>query len=545
MKSFLWGVPLLLVLVLAAACGGEASFGGEDSFSGQGAPSDASQDSEPTQVPLAAPTQVPPAREDAEPSDASNVKVQASLLPQNRIIVHTATLSLVIEDVARAVDGVTRVADRFGGWVVSSERQSRHSGAISIRVPAQSLDAAIREIQALALETEANQIASQDVTEEFVDSQSRLESLRATEQRLLSFLDQAVDVEEALKVESELGALQLRIEEIQGRLNYLSEVAAYSLINVNLRLTPVVLDVDPGADAAYRVGQTARFQATFVAPQDVDDFSFEWDFGDGTTARGRGSAQRPDGRRVTASVSHAYGSEGDYVASVTLTGTGDGGIAEGANSLLVSVSEVPTIEVFAGDNRTVEEGAELEYAASFTRPVELRDYEYRWDFGDGSPTVTGSLEVAGTRLAVVRAFANHRPTPFTVQVTVSAVSEAGRVSGSDSFTVLVVEAERFVSSGWEISGTLKSAVRALTALAQILLIVLIWVGVFSPFLLIGAGIVYLVNRRQRRMMAALPARRYIPPAEPSTEGPGDSAPVQPDAEEPGAAPAGPDAGERR
>ena len=85
---------------------------------------------------------------------------------------HTATLSLVIEDVARAVGGVTRVADRFGGWVVSSERQSKHSGAISIRVPARSLDAAIREIQALALETEANQITSQDVTEEFVDSQS-------------------------------------------------------------------------------------------------------------------------------------------------------------------------------------------------------------------------------------------------------------------------------------------------------------------------------------------------------------------------------------
>ena len=491
------------------------------------------------------PTPVSSSGGDSESNDAAGVRVQASLLSQNRIIVHTATLSLVIENVARAVDGVTMVADRFGGWVVSSQRQSRHSGAISIRVPAQSLDVAIREIEALALETEANQISSQDVTEEFVDSQSRLESLRATEQRLLSFLDQAVDVEEALKVESELGALQLRIEEIQGRLNYLSEVAAYSLINVNLRLTPAILDVDPGEDAAYRVGQTARFQATFVAPQDVDDFSFAWDFGDGTTATGRGSALRPDGRRVTASVSHTYGAEGDYVASVTLTGTGDGGIAEGANSLLVSVSEVPTIEVFAGDDRTVEENAELEYAASFTRPVELRDYEYRWDFGDGSPTVAGSLEVEGTRLAVERAFANHRPTPFTVQVTVSAMSEAGRVSGSDSFTVLVVEAERFVSSGWEISGTLKSAVRALTALAQVLLIVLIWVGVFSPFLLIGAGVVYLVNRRQRRIMASTPVRRYVPPAEPSTEGPGDSERAQPDAEEPGAAPTEPDAGERR
>ena len=416
MRHFFRGVVLVAALALTASCAGEGFPSVTPAPTSAPLNERTSEDAASSAMDaMMEPTPVSSSGADSESNDAAGVRVQASLLSQNRIIVHTATLSLVIENVARAVDGVTMVADRFGGWVVSSQRQSRHSGAISIRVPAQSLDVAIREIEALALETEANQISSQDVTEEFVDSQSRLESLRATEQRLLSFLDQAVDVEEALKVESELGALQLRIEEIQGRLNYLSEVAAYSLINVNLRLTPAILDVDPGEDAAYRVGQTARFQATFVAPQDVDDFSFAWDFGDGTTATGRGSALRPDGRRVTASVSHTYGAEGDYVASVTLTGTGDGGIAEGANSLLVSVSEVPTIEVFAGDDRTVEENAELEYAASFTRPVELRDYEYRWDFGDGSPTVDrqpgsgGHTPGRGARIRQPSTHAVHRP----------------------------------------------------------------------------------------------------------------------------------------
>ena len=69
------------------------------------------------------------------------------------------------------------------------------------------------------------------------------------------------------------------------------------------------------------------------------------------------------------------------------------------DSLLATVTEVPTIEVFAGEHRTVEEGDEVRYTASFTVPDELWDYEYQWDFGDGSPTVSGEID-EGTRVEV-------------------------------------------------------------------------------------------------------------------------------------------------
>ena len=310
MRRWVSGALLLATLLLVAACGG-VSPGGEDSFTGPAEPREDPFQSGDSPIPTLTPSQPQfstdsgsdPAAEDAsvDSGDAQSetgldARLQASQLPQNRVIVHTATLSLVIEDVALAIDGVAAVADRFGGWVVNSNRRSRHTGSISIRVPAQSLETALGDIEALALEIEETSITSQDVTEEYVDSQSRLASLRATEQRLLSFLDQAENVEEALEVERQLGALQLRIEEIQGRLNYLSQVAAFSLINVNLRLTPFEVDVDPGEDAGHRVGQSVRFQASFAAPPGVDDFSFEWDFGDGASChrpRQRAEAGRP------------------------------------------------------------------------------------------------------------------------------------------------------------------------------------------------------------------------------------------------------------
>ena len=167
------------------------------------------------------------------------------------------------------------------------------------------------------------------------------------------------------------------------------------------------------------------------------------------------------------------------------------------------MSHVPTIEVFAGEDRTVEEGDEADYSASFTRPAELWDYQYQWDFGDGSPTVTGNPEEGSTRVETTHRFSDYRPAAYTAKLTVSAMSDAGQVSGSDSLSVQVTESEGFTIGAWNAGGTAKSAVRALSAVAWAALTVLIWVGIFSPVILVIAGITYLVNRRGRPALSRL------------------------------------------
>ena len=159
-------------------------------------------------------------------------------------------------------------------------------------------------------------------------------------------------------------------------------------------MSPVQIEVDPGPDVSLRVGENGRFRASFIAPPGIEEFSFVWDFGDGTSAAGAGSTLRPDGTRLTATVTHTYEDDRDspYIVRVDLTGTGEEGLAEGSASLEATVREVPTIDVFGGENQTVEEGDQVDYVARFTRPAELRDFEYQWEFGDGSPTVTGSIE---------------------------------------------------------------------------------------------------------------------------------------------------------
>ncbi len=452
---------------------------------------------------------------------AGDVKVEPSIPAQERIIVHTAYLSLVTDDVALTIGRVGDLAGRLGGWLVNSERSSRHSGSVAVRVPAASLDEALRLIGEMA-EVEARSITSQDVTDEYVDNQSRLVSMRATEQRLLSFLDQAETVEDALLVQKELSDLQLRIEETQGRLNFLSQTAAFSLIEVSLRLAPQALDVNAGPDTSARVGQAVKFRASFTAPQGIDQYTYVWDFGDGSSVAGSGTIPTQSGERLTATVTRSYNEDLDseYIATITLEGTGEGGIAEGSDSLEVSVRRVPTISVFAGENRTVEEGALTEYSASFTRPGELWDYQYQWDFGDGSPTVTGNPEEGSTRIDEGHTFADHRPFAYTAVLTVSAMSDAGQVSGSDSIDVRVTEAERFLVGGWDIGGTFKSAVRAFSTLVRELVRLSIWLVVFLPIILLGVGALLLLRRYLNRLDPSIRRRQYAREiVEPPPEGP--------------------------
>ncbi len=430
-------------------------------------------------------------------------EAQTSIQPQNRIIVRTVDMGIIVSDVPRSADEIVAMARKRGGWLVGSDRSQRHQSFLSVRVPAETLDEFVLSVRDLADSVEFETSSSQDVTDEFVDNQARLNGLRATEARLFQFLDQAVNVEEALNVQVELARVQLEMETIQGRLRFLSETAAYSLVNLTLTTKPGEMATEIGADAAtYSAGLPATFRATFRPPEGVDGFSFTWDFGDGSRpVEGNRTAPTANpGERVTSTVSHTFlnTEQSPFIVQLNITGIGDAGLFLGSDTLIANVTEIPGIEVFAGEDRVVDEGDEVEYSGSFTRPEELWNFEYRWDFGDGSATVFRVPPEGETRAVAMHRYRDYRPVPFRVLLTVTAQSDAGEVKGSHSFFVNVNEVEGFVVAGWDAGGTARSAVRALTAVAQVLLVILIWMGILSPVWLAVIAVLLLLPRLRRR-----------------------------------------------
>jgi hypothetical protein len=154
-----------------------------------------------------------------------------------RLIIRNADLDIVVEDTEEAVDEIDAMAEELGGYVIESNLQQYQEGMqarLRIRVPADSLDTALERIRDLAVEVNNENISGQDVTEEYVDLQSRLRHLQATEERLLTFMEEAEDTEAALEVYDRLQNIQAEIEQVRGRIQYLEESAALATISINI-----------------------------------------------------------------------------------------------------------------------------------------------------------------------------------------------------------------------------------------------------------------------------------------------------------------------
>ena len=354
----------------------------------------------------------------------------------------------------------------------------------------------------MAVEVESELLTSKDVTDEYVDTTARLKNLEVTEAALIKLMEREGDVEDILNVQRELTRVQEELERLKGRIKFLEQTSAFSLINVWLRLAPADMAVDGGADETFSVGQVARFRAAFKPPEGIENFSFTWDFGDGSeqvTAR-RTAPTLDEDTRITATVTHLYRDDRDspYIVEIEIMGTGEKGAAEGKDTLIATVTKLPVIEVFAGESRTVEQGEETEFVGSFTRPEGLRDLTFRWEFGDGTPAVTGSLGEGVTNAIATHAYSDHRPFAYTATLTVTGSSDAGEVEASGSINVGVVESSGWAIAGWSAGDTAKTSVRALSGVGQGIGSFLIYAGILSPLWLVGGAVVWFVVRRTRR-----------------------------------------------
>lgn len=157
---------------------------------------------------------------------------------QERLIIRTADMSIIVTNTDESLAAIAAMAEANGGWVVNSHvfevSDSAKGGTITVRVPAEGFDSALDAIAALAVEVEALSTSGQDVTEEYVDLESRLANLEATADRVRDFMDETRNVEEALAVNQELSRLEGEIEVIKGRMQYLSQSAAFSTITAHL-----------------------------------------------------------------------------------------------------------------------------------------------------------------------------------------------------------------------------------------------------------------------------------------------------------------------
>jgi hypothetical protein len=192
---------------------------------------------------------------------STNVTVQQV---QERLIIRNGTINVAVEDTKAAqldIEGLVAQYAGEGAFVVSRNESGGVPGGspyinMTIRVPIDRFEEVMDHVADLAAEgtTPNRNETGQDVTEEYVDLQARLGSLEAARDRLLGIMEEAQTTEDLLMAEQQLTQREAEIESIQGRMQFLSQSAALSRIDISLE--PYVLSQP--VDTRWRPAETFR-----------------------------------------------------------------------------------------------------------------------------------------------------------------------------------------------------------------------------------------------------------------------------------------------
>ncbi|GLW95710.1 DUF4349 domain-containing protein [Actinokineospora globicatena] len=180
----------------------------------------------------------------------------------DRKLVRTATVELTAGKVSDAADQVRDAVTSEGGFSGQEQVNDRYA-TLTLHVPSDRLDKALEKITAAGQVRNRAQTA-QDVTEQVVDVESRIETQRASLARVRALLDRAGTISEIVQLEGEVTRREAELESLLKRREALAGSVALSTVTVRISVdgaAPPVTEDDDSFLGALATGWRAFLDA--------------------------------------------------------------------------------------------------------------------------------------------------------------------------------------------------------------------------------------------------------------------------------------------
>lgn len=160
---------------------------------------------------------------------------QSAPITTERKLIKNGSMEFEVGSVTETRDRITALVKDAGGYI-SSDNQNNYSGTPRYeqvtRIPADRLDDFVTKIEALSKKIDSKTISTQDVTEQFIDVETRLATKKELETRYRDLLKQAKTVKDIIEVEAQLNNVRSEIESMEGRLKYLNNQVSLSTLTL-------------------------------------------------------------------------------------------------------------------------------------------------------------------------------------------------------------------------------------------------------------------------------------------------------------------------
>lgn len=167
-------------------------------------------------------------------------------------IIRTASLTVRVKDVPKALDAARTTTENAGGFVgnetTTVDDRGRERTRVTLRVPTDKYEEVLNDLEGTGKLIE-RKAKAQDVTDQVVDVESRIKSQQASVARIRELMDRATRLSDVVTLEGELSSRQADLEALLAQQASLKDRTSLATIRLSLTETPVKKadkDEDPG-----------------------------------------------------------------------------------------------------------------------------------------------------------------------------------------------------------------------------------------------------------------------------------------------------------
>ena len=165
----------------------------------------------------------------------ANINLEnSSETTQERKIIKTGSLSYEVKNLSETEEKIAAWLEGFGGYIADTWT-NRNNMNVTVKVPASSFEDAMNSTGDFG-ELLSRSISTEDVSENYYDLETRLETRKILQKKLESYLAGAKTISDLLDIERQLNDVTSELESMEKQFRRLSNQIDFSTISISCRL---------------------------------------------------------------------------------------------------------------------------------------------------------------------------------------------------------------------------------------------------------------------------------------------------------------------
>ena len=182
---------------------------------------------------------------------ANSIESGQSVPNTEQKLIKTVRMDVETEDLEALLPQISAKIAQLGGYVENQELYNgssyssyrNRSASLTVRVPAEHLNSFVQDVKGVSNVVTYNE-STENVTLQYVSTESRMKALEVEQERLLELLAKAENMSDLLEIEARLTDVRYELENVTSQLRVLSNRVDYATIHLYISQVEIYTETE-------------------------------------------------------------------------------------------------------------------------------------------------------------------------------------------------------------------------------------------------------------------------------------------------------------